>query len=433
MNENNKFDVVGTNIAEKATMIWNVADMLRGPFKPHEYGLIILPMTVVKRFHDCLLSTHKAVLEKYEEVKKFAVIDGFLTTASQYQFYNISKYTFDSLLADPENIEANFRDYLNGFSANVQDVLSKFDFDNIIRRMVESNTLYLVIKEFNSQKGYLGPDKISAVDCGYIFEDLVKRFSESFGEEAGAHFTSRDIIYLMTDLLLSDADLSKGGNVTVYDMAMGTSQMLSCMEERIQELNTEIGITLGKTYSKDTELVEMPYLRVANVQDGYVDTNDIAVLQVSKDEIEKYSLSAGEVLMTEGGDRDKLGRGCVWDGRITPCLHQNHIFAVKVKEKLLNPHYLEYLTASSVGRTYFDVTAVKTTNLACTSSSKVLAFTIPLPSIDEQNEIVDYLKEKCGCIENVIFKKEQFISELENYKKSLIYEYVTGKKEVPEI
>ena len=175
------------------------------------------------------------------------------------------------------------------------------------------------------------------------------------------------------------------------------------------------------------------YLRVANVQDGYVDTNDIAVLQVSKDEIEKYSLSAGEVLMTEGGDRDKLGRGCVWDGRITPCLHQNHIFAVKVKEKLLNPHYLEYLTASSVGRTYFDVTAVKTTNLACTSSSKVLAFTIPLPSIDEQNEIVDYLKEKCGCIENVIFKKEQFISELENYKKSLIYEYVTGKKEVPEI
>ena len=253
MNENNKFDVVGTNIAEKATMIWNVADMLRGPFKPHEYGLIILPMTVVKRFHDCLLSTHKAVLEKYEEVKKFAVIDGFLTTASQYQFYNISKYTFDSLLADPENIEANFRDYLNGFSANVQDVLSKFDFDNIIRRMVESNTLYLVIKEFNSQKGYLGPDKISAVDCGYIFEDLVKRFSESFGEEAGAHFTSRDIIYLMTDLLLSDADLSKGGNVTVYDMAMGTSQMLSCMEERIQELNTEIGVTcFGQEFNPST-------------------------------------------------------------------------------------------------------------------------------------------------------------------------------------
>lgn len=250
---NDRFNVVGANIAEKATMIWNVADMLRGPFKPHEYGLIILPMTVVKRFHDCLLPTHSAVLEQYEKVKNFAVVDGFLTKASGYQFYNISKYTFTSLLADPENIEANFRDYLNGFSANVQDVLAKFDFETIIRRMVDSNTLYLVIKEFNSQKGYLGPDKISTVDCGYIFEDLVKRFSESFGEEAGAHFTSRDIIYLMTDLLLSDADLSKGGNVTVYDMAMGTSQMLSCMEERIHELNNEIDVTcFGQEFNPST-------------------------------------------------------------------------------------------------------------------------------------------------------------------------------------
>lgn len=156
------------------------------------------------------------------------------------------------MLADPDNIEANFRDYLAGFSGNVQDVLSKFDFENIIHRMVESNTLYLVIKEFSSQKGYLGPDKISAVDCGYIFEDLVKRFSESFGEEAGAHFTSRDIIYLMTDLLLSDANLGDG-NVTVYDMAMGTSQMLSCMEERIHEMNADVTVTcFGQEFNPST-------------------------------------------------------------------------------------------------------------------------------------------------------------------------------------
>lgn len=132
---NDKFTVVGTDIAEKATMIWNVADMLRGPFKPYEYGLVILPMTAVKRFHDCLLPTHQAVLDTWEKVKKFVVVDGFLTKASGYQFYNTSKFTFDSLLADPENIEANFKDYLNGFSANVQDVLSKFDFDNIIKRI----------------------------------------------------------------------------------------------------------------------------------------------------------------------------------------------------------------------------------------------------------------------------------------------------------
>lgn len=126
-------------------------------------------------------------------MKKFVVVDGFLTKAFGYQFYNTSTFTFDHLLADPENIEANFKDYLNGFSAKVQDVLSKFNFDNIIKRMVESNTLYLVIKEYNSLKGYLGTDKISAVDCDYIFEDLVKRFSESFGEEAEAYFTSRDV------------------------------------------------------------------------------------------------------------------------------------------------------------------------------------------------------------------------------------------------
>lgn len=249
---NDKITAVGANIAEKAAMIWNVADMLRGPFKPHEYGLVILPMTVVKRFHDCLLPAHQAVLDTYEKVKKLQVIDGFLQKASGYQFYNTSRFTFETLLADPDNIESNFRDYLSGFSANAQDVLAKFDFDNIIKRMVESNTLYLVIKEFGSEKGYLGPDKISAVDCGYIFEDLVRRFSESFGEEAGAHFTSRDIIYLMTDLLLSEADLDTS-SMTVYDMAMGTSQMLSCMEERIHELNSDIEVTcFGQEFNPST-------------------------------------------------------------------------------------------------------------------------------------------------------------------------------------
>lgn len=249
---NDKITAVGANIAEKAAMIWNVADMLRGPFKPHEYGLVILPMTVVKRFHDCLLPTHQAVLDTYETMKKLQVIDGFLQKASGYQFYNTSRFTFETLLADPDNIESNFRDYLSGFSANAQDVLAKFDFDNIIKRMVESNTLYLVIKEFGSEKGYLGPDKISTVDCGYIFEDLVRRFSESFDEEAGAHFTSRDIIYLMTDLLLSEADLDTS-SMTVYDMAMGTSQMLSCMEERIHELNSDIEVTcFGQEFNPST-------------------------------------------------------------------------------------------------------------------------------------------------------------------------------------
>ncbi len=178
--------------------------------------------------------------------------DGLLKNESGYQFYNVSKFDFDALLADPDNVEANFRAYLEGFSENVQDVLKKFDFDSIIRRLVESNALYLVLKEFNSSKGYLGPDKISAVDCGYIFKDLVRRFNESYGEEAGAHFTSRDVVYLMTNLLLADFEFD-GSNITVYDMTMGTSQMLSCMEERIRALDSEATVTcFGQEFNPST-------------------------------------------------------------------------------------------------------------------------------------------------------------------------------------
>ena len=190
------------------------------------------------------------------------------------------------------------------------------------------------------------------------------------------------------------------------------------------------GITLGKSYSKDTVLIERPYLRVANVQGGYVDLNDLATIQVTPDEDLKYRLHSSDVLMTEGGDRDKLGRGCVWHGEIEPCLHQNHVFALQTNETVLLPEFLEYLTASDVGRSYFDVTAIKTTNLACTSSSKVLAFTIPLPPIEEQIEIVSYIKKRSLELNKLIMKKELLVQELESYKKSLIYEVVTGKREV---
>ena len=252
-NKKEKISNISVNIQEKATVIWNIANALVGYFKPHEYGTVILPMTVIKRFHDCLLPTREKVLATYEDVKNFEVIDGFLTEASGYQFYNTSKFTFASLLADPDNIESNFRNYVGGFSPNVQDVLARFDFDTVLKKIVESGALYVIIKEFASDKGYLGPEKISAVDCGYIFEELVRRFSESYGEEAGAHFTSRDIIYTMTDLLLVDADLLGLANVTVYDQTMGTSQMLTCMEERIHALNADIDVNcFGQEFNPST-------------------------------------------------------------------------------------------------------------------------------------------------------------------------------------
>ena len=244
MDTNDKIKSVGINIQEKANLIWNVANSLFGAYKPHEYGLVILPMVVIKRFHDCLLPTREKVLTTYERVKQLAVKDGFLRTASGYKFYNTSQYTFDRLKADPENIKANFEAYINGFSDNVIDILANMGFFIQIERMADAGVLYQVISDFTADNADMNPEKISAIDMGYVFENLVQRFSESYDEEAGAHFTSRDIIYLMCDLLTMNADFS-GEDIpakTVYDMAMGTSQMLTCMEERIHALDKEAEI-----------------------------------------------------------------------------------------------------------------------------------------------------------------------------------------------
>ena len=244
MNTEDRINIVGKNVNEKANLIWSVANSLYGAYKPHEYGLVILPMVVVKRFHDCLLPTRDKVLETYETVKKFAVYDVFLRKVSGYHFYNTSKFTFEKLKADPENIKANFENYINGFSDNVIDILANMGFFTQIERMADAGVLYQVIDDFCKEDANMDPEIISALDMGYIFENLVQRFSESYNEEAGAHFTSRDIIYLMCDLLTDTADFSQENEVakTVYDMAMGTSQMLTCMEERIHDLDADADI-----------------------------------------------------------------------------------------------------------------------------------------------------------------------------------------------
>lgn len=255
--ENNHHDNTNISIREKAAMIWNLADILRGLYKPHEYGKVILPMTLIKRLHDTLLPTREKVLEVEKEITKIKVVqmrNRKLTEASGYQFYNTSNFTFQTLLSDPENIEDNFIAYLNGFSENVQDILKNFEFEKEISKMQNNDALYSIIQEFNSSKAYLGADKVTSTDMGYIFEELVRRFSESYNEEAGAHFTSRDIIYLMTDLLLIDEKPSTEVIVrTVYDQTMGTSQMLSAMYERIKALDANADITtFGQEINPET-------------------------------------------------------------------------------------------------------------------------------------------------------------------------------------
>lgn len=190
------------------------------------------------------------------------------------------------------------------------------------------------------------------------------------------------------------------------------------------------GITLGKQYPPDAQLVSRPYLRVANVKAEHVDLQDVATIMVTIEEAEKNALKPGELLMTEGGDRDKLGRGTIWHGEIPGCLHQNHVFAVQVDEKYMLTKFLDYLTASPVGREYFDLTAKKTTNLASTNATTILQFSVPIPPLTEQEKIITILDRNTATINEVIAEKETLVSDLESYKKSLIYEVVTGKRGV---
>ena len=233
---------LSTNVSEKAALIWAIADKLTGVYKPHEYGEVILPLTVIRRF-DCILAdTKEAVLAKYEQVKKLPTKDIFLKMASGRDFYNTSKYTFEKLLDDPDNIEANFRDYLNGFSDNVLDIIEKFKFDGHITTMANKGILYIVLKEFCTERANLHPDVISNIEMGYIFEEIIRRFSEAHNEDAGQHYTPREVIRLMVNILFyDDSDILSGQNVvkTIYDPACGTGGMLSVAEEYLHELNKE--------------------------------------------------------------------------------------------------------------------------------------------------------------------------------------------------
>lgn len=246
------------NIQEKANLIWAIADKLVGTYKPHEYGNVILPMCVIKRFSDTLAATKQKVIEmnKTLDSRGIQVKDGFLRSASGYDFYNVSPFTFDGLLSDAENIADNFRSYLNHFSANVIDVIEKFDFDKEITKLSNNGILYNVIAEFCSKKAYMGVDAISAVDMGYIFEELVRKFSESYDEHAGAHFTARDIIYLMAEILVApkkNAMQREGITATMYDMAMGTSQMLDCLSEKLYDIDKDAQLTeFGQELNEQT-------------------------------------------------------------------------------------------------------------------------------------------------------------------------------------
>jgi len=233
------------NFQDKVNFIWSIAELLRGPYKKEQYGDVILPMAVLRRFDCVLAATKEEVLERYEALKKSGLqnMDPVLNRISKQGFNNTSKYDFEKLLADPDNIANNLRNYINGFSKNAREIIEHFDFDKQITKLNDNNLLYLIVSEFN--KIDLHPDKVSNTEMGYIFEELIRRFSEH--AEAGDHYTPREVIRLMVNILLNEdnEELTQPGLVvTVYDCCAGTGGMLSVAEQHLKELNPGIQVEL---------------------------------------------------------------------------------------------------------------------------------------------------------------------------------------------
>jgi len=234
-------------IRELANLIWSVADLLRGDYKQAEYGKVILPFTILRRL-DCILEpTKEKVMKKYQAVKGSSLqnIDPILNKEAGQAFHNRSKYSFDKLVSDPNNIKDNLLEYVKGFSSNTHDIFEKFNFEEQILRLDNANLLFMVTKRF--QEVDLHTDKVSNMDMGYAFEELIRKFAELSNETAGEHFTPREVIRLMVNVLfLYDKKiLTQAGIVkTVYDCACGTGGMLSISDEYVKELNKDARLEL---------------------------------------------------------------------------------------------------------------------------------------------------------------------------------------------
>lgn len=230
------------NFKEQANFIWGIADLLRGDYKQSEYGRVILPLTVLRRL-DCVLEPTKgAVLSFLPRIKGLSheAAEAVLKKKAKLSFYNKSKYDFQKLVADPSDIAANLRNYINGFSKNARNILENFNFDDHIERLDKANLLYMVVKRFSEVD--LHPTKVLNIEMGYVFEELIRKFADLSNETAGEHFTPREVIRLMVNILfLNDKSIlrKKGIVKTLYDPACGTGGMLSVAEEYLRELNPD--------------------------------------------------------------------------------------------------------------------------------------------------------------------------------------------------
>ena len=242
------------DIKEQANFIWSIADLLRGNFKQSEYGKVILPFTVLRRF-DCVLAPSKE--EILERNKSLAVSNKapIFKKYTGHDYYNVSKFDFEKLIDDSNNIDTNLKDYINGFSDDVKEILDNFEIATIIEKLKKAGLLYLVVQKFSEIN--LGADTIDNLEMGYMFEELIRKFSEQSNETAGEHFTPREVIELMVEVLL-DTDLDEitttdGKVITILDPACGTGGMLSIAQNKIRALNSRTTVVpFGQELNPET-------------------------------------------------------------------------------------------------------------------------------------------------------------------------------------
>ena len=268
---------LSSKVSNKANLIWAIADKITGVYKPHEYGKVILPLTVIKRFDSILEETKSAVLaanEKYGKMDNDIMRDNLLRKAAKQPFYNTSKFTLRTLLDDPDNIDDNFAVYLNSFSQNVCDIIEKFKFQkNELPTLREHHLLFAVLQEFATDKADMHPSRVSNIEMGYIFEELIRKFSESHNEDAGQHYTPREVIALMVHILLNfdDAILSTNDARTIYDPACGTGGMLTVANEYIKSHNSEARLLcFGQEINDETFAIAKADMLIKGEDDGLI-------------------------------------------------------------------------------------------------------------------------------------------------------------------
>ena len=268
---------LNSKITNKAALIWAIADKITGVYKPHEYGKVILPLTVIKRFDSVLEETKSDVLAAFEKCRNMdndIMRNEILTKASGHPFYNTSKYTLRTLLDDPDHIDDNFASYINAFSPNVCEIIEKFEFaKDELPKMREYGLLFTVLQEFGTDKADMHPSRVSDIEMGYIFEELIRKFSESYNEEAGQHYTPREVIELMVHILLNfdNAMLSSKEARTIYDPACGTGGMLSIASEYIKKHNSSAAfLCFGQEINPETYAIAKADMLIKGENDSLI-------------------------------------------------------------------------------------------------------------------------------------------------------------------